>query len=498
MLFNSLTYLLFLSFILVIYWMAPHRFRLMILLVGSYFFYMSWKAEYGLLLFGLTLVNYFAGLLVKREGAPASQNRLVFIAAVAINLSMLALFKYTNFFIDSSFSLAGFLTGAPALATSNAAKAAELPIILPLGISFFVFEFIHYLTDIYKGKAPPIKNPLRFGVFAAFFPSQIAGPIKRFEDFDRQVGEVKRFSAEQFQAGLFLIIQGTFKKVVLGDNLARLVQVGFDHCHGLSSLDAWAAVAAFTLQIYYDFSGYTDIGIGSAKMLGYQLPENFNMPYIAKNMSEFWHRWHISLSTWLRDYLYIPLGGSRQGKVMQMRNLCLTMLLGGLWHGASWTFVLWGAFHGLGLIICHTWEAVAKRVSIFQNQSLQPVWNAASWAITLLFVMFGWVLFRAQNMDQVAAITGAMLNPFGVSAYDCQVFRMFFESTLPLAFSLYLIFNLYQRFASSRPEIDGMNWTQRWWVNIPPPLRVAVYAGSAVLISGLAPTKSIPFIYFQF
>ena len=535
MLFNSFEYLIFLPLVLACYWFSPSRFRLAILLLASYAFYMSWRAEYGLLLFCLTLVNFVFGLFLSQNesgarqteaqlsspkkgsgearlssskkgsgaeppGAPPSR-RLLFVAAIAANLASLAVFKYTNFFLGSAHSLLA-LVGQWTHTVLVQPTQESLPIILPLGISFFVFEFIHYLADIYKGQAP-IRNPLRFGLFAAFFPSQIAGPIKRFEDFDAQALEEKKFDPRLFQSGIMLIIQGMFKKVALGDNLAALVATGFSNCQQISCTDAWVAVVAFALQIYYDFSGYTDIGRGSANLLGYRLPENFKMPYIACSVAEFWHRWHISLSTWLRDYLYIPLGGSRNGKFAQMRNLMVTMLLGGLWHGASWTFVLWGAYQGLGLVVCHSWDAFAKRISIFQNKNLTLLWDNASRCLTFLFVLFGWVLFRAENLQQFRTICGDMLGFSTVmqSAYDLQLMRMFVESPLPLAFGLYGIFNLALTAAKQRSDAELTRNDPRnldWWLHAPVSARIVAVAGAACLILGFAPRAAVPFIYFQF
>lgn len=499
MLFNSFEYLIFLPLVLACYWFSPSRFRLSILLVASYAFYMSWRAEYGLLLFGLSLVNFFFGFLVSKAAESQSKKRLCFIAGITANLATLAVFKYTNFFLDSGHSLLSIIAK---LSNTNLVQNAgheALPIILPLGISFFVFEFIHYLVDVYKGQEP-IKNPLRFGLFAAFFPSQIAGPIKRFEDFDAQALEEKKFDPQLFQSGIVLIMQGLFKKVALGDNLAPLVAIGFTNCQQISCMDAWTAVIAFTLQIYYDFSGYTDIGRGSANLLGYRLPENFNMPYIARSVSEFWHRWHISLSTWLRDYLYIPLGGSRNGRFAQMRNLMITMLLGGLWHGASWTFVFWGAYQGLGLVVSHSWEAFAKRFNIFQNKSLTLLWDNSSRALTLLFVIFGWVLFRAENMQQFQTVCADMLGFASVmqSAFDLQVLRMFAESPLPLAFGLYALFNLALHSARQTESNPPESEPKQWWLQAPLSARVVAVAAVGCLILGLAPRAAVPFIYFQF
>lgn len=499
MLFNSFCYLFFLPLVVLLYWNAPKRLRLLLLLISSYVFYMSWRIEYGLLLFGLTALNYLFGLALASDYYAKSVKRLTFVAALSINLATLGIFKYTNFFFSSAYSF-WHIASSTRASLPGETTLADLQIVLPLGISFFVFEFIHYLADVYTSKAPPIKSPLRFALFAAFFPSQIAGPIKRFEDFDAQAQAEKRFSFNEFQFGLYLIVLGLFKKCALADNFSNLANIAFENCHKIGCLDAWAGVLAFTFQIYYDFSGYTDIGIGSAKLLGYNLPPNFNMPYIAKNMSEFWRRWHISLSTWLRDYLYIPLGGSKHGVPAQMRNLCITMLLGGLWHGASWTFVFWGAFQGLGLVIAHSWESITGQIAIFKNESLKSLWNGSAWVITFLFVMFGWVLFRARTLDQAAAIYSSMFNFYQWgSIYDNQVFRIFTESTLPIGILSYALFYNVQKLVLRRrgfQETHESAWLT--WLQLPLEARALAFIGICVFIIGLAPTISSPFIYFQF
>lgn len=503
MLFNSFTYLVFLPAVVALYWVVPHRARLLLLLIASYIFYMNWKASYGLLLFGMTVGNYLLGLLVDKASRPATK-RLWFIAGITANLGLLALFKYTNFLVDFAWQSLSFylhLTKqVPLLGT-----APELPIILPLGISFFVFEFIHYLSDIFKGQEP-IKNPLRFALFAAFFPSQIAGPIKRFEDFDQQARKNACFDRDLFHEGIFFIMQGMFKKVVLGDNLALLVQPGFAHADILGPLDAWLTVLAFTFQIYYDFSGYTDIGRGSAMLLGYRLPENFNMPYLAKNMSEFWHRWHMSLSTWLRDYLYIPLGGSRAGKLLQMRNLMITMLLGGLWHGAAWTFVLWGGYQGLGLIIAHSWQSIAEKKPFFLKSSTRLFWDNLSRFVTFIFVMGGWVLFRAENFPQALSMYRAMAGLAAIVDTDISIRAMVANSILPAAFCLYIGFFFLHKWwqeqnkkAQSKLQAQAAMWPHlSWWLTPPYAARVVSLAALAYLILGMSPHQAIPFIYFQF
>lgn len=493
MLFNSLTYIIFLPLVALIYWLIPQRFRYPVLLVASYFFYMSWMRVYGFLLFGLTAANFLLGLLIARTHK-RSLRRIVFVAGITVNLGCLALFKYTNFFIDSIRQSCQFMSStfhAPAL---PAGSFSALPIILPLGISFFVFEFIHYLTDVFKG-AKPMASPIRFGLFAAFFPSQIAGPIKRFQDFELQLLKAAGFQKDLFRSGVLLIMQGMFKKVVLGDNLAPLAQVGFSQPQTMGTLDAWVCVIAFALQIYYDFSGYTDIGRGSAMVLGFTLPENFNMPYIATSISDFWHRWHISLSTWLRDYLYIPLGGSRKGKSKAAANLCITMLLGGLWHGASWHFVVWGGFHGSLLAGNRVVDELIAKNKYLGQASRTWWWTAMARFSTFIFVCLGWVVFRANNMEQALGVYQAMFSWRPSTATEATIVELFMQSALPVALTLYAMayatMKLYRRLHEFLP-LAIRNF------RTPGYAQLVALAGFAIMVVGLAPQKSIPFIYFRF
>jgi len=436
LLFNSFEYLVFLPVVVLAYWLVPRQAKPVLLIAASYFFYMYSFKVYGLLLLGLTVANYLLGLLVSRF-EERQWRRLVLIAGIAINLSMLGLFKYTNFILDSINKSCAWLGHALALPIQNGVGLSDLPIILPLGISFFVFEFIHYLVDIYKGSAP-VKNPLRFALFASFFPSQIAGPIKRYQDFDKQLDEKPQVTFDQFASGLFLIAQGLFKKTALGDNLAPIVKAGFDNPNLMGTFEGWLCITAFAFQIYYDFSGYTDIGRGSAKLLGYSLPENFNMPYIANSLKEFWHRWHMSLSTWLRDYLFIPLGGSRGKESQVSANLITTMLLGGLWHGASWTFVLWGLFHGLGLAINRYWDRQLSKAPVLSAAANSPLGIASAHVLTFVTVLCGWVLFRAKTVPEAIGVFSSMFSVRAASI-DCEVAHAFFNSPVPAAIGVYLM-----------------------------------------------------------
>jgi alginate O-acetyltransferase complex protein AlgI len=382
MLFNSDAYLIFLPTVVVLTWALPARFRPLFLLVASYFFYAYWNASFLLLIIGLTAVNYVIGLL---QGASLPRRRSWLLLALAADLGALAIFKYLGLMEQSAVRLASIL-GLPA-------DLPALRLVLPLGLSFFTFEFIHYQVDLYRGDKP-VRDPVRFALFPAFFPTQIAGPIKRYQDFDRQVASPPRFSAVLAVDGLQLIGRGLFKKAI-ADTLAPTVAVVFAAPAGAHLIDAWVALIAFGLQIYLDFSGYTDIGRGSAQLLGYTVPENFRSPYLATSARDFWRRWHMSLSSWLRDYLYIPLGGSRHGATRTQLNLMVTMALGGLWHGAAWHFVVWGAGHGVALAVNREWQERATR-----GLGRIAIPALAAWAAIQLTVLLLWSLFRVASLEQ--------------------------------------------------------------------------------------------------
>ncbi|MBX9953093.1 MAG: MBOAT family protein [Candidatus Obscuribacterales bacterium] len=513
MLFNSFEYLVFLPVVVLAYWLVPRQAKPVLLIAASYFFYMYSFKVYGLLLLGLTAANYVLGLLVSRFEKREAR-RLILIAGIAVNLSMLALFKYTNFILDSLNTSCAWLGRVLALPLDKGVGVADLPIILPLGISFFVFEFIHYLVDIYKG-SKPVKNPLRFALFASFFPSQIAGPIKRYQDFDKQLDEKPEVTFDQFASGLFLIAQGLFKKTALGDNLAPIVKAGFDNPNLMGTFEGWLCITAFAFQIYYDFSGYTDIGRGSAKLLGYSLPENFNMPYIASSLREFWHRWHMSLSTWLRDYLFIPLGGSRGSEAQTCANLITTMLLGGLWHGASWTFVLWGLFHGFGLAVNRVWDKVLAKTPALSGAANSWVGLSIAHVVTLVTVLCGWVLFRAKTLPEAIGVFTAMFTP-RLAQLDCEVSHAFFNSPVPAAICIYLLIlgsaacvKLLERIADSSydgakdlPGLDLKSVTGSRTSSTAAPLPAMAHLGISFFIGlvllAFCRGESQPFIYFQF
>jgi D-alanyl-lipoteichoic acid acyltransferase DltB (MBOAT superfamily) len=494
MLFTSLSYLFFFPVVFALYWLAPKEWRRGLLLVASYVFYMCWIPTYGLLLFLLTLVNFVFGLAIDRY---RSQGKTILTVGLVANIGALIYFKYTNFFLDS---LKNALTAAEPWFKLSV-SAADVPlvnVILPLGISFFVFEFIHYIVDVYRGHKP-IKNPLDFGLFAAFFPSQIAGPIKRFQDFEHQLTDLKPLNPTLAHNGITLILQGLFKKVALSDNLSPIVSAGYAHVHNLSTLDAWLAATGFTILVYLDFSGYTDMGRGSAMLLGFSLPDNFALPFFATSLIAYWRRWHISLSSWLRDYLYIPLGGNRVSRMRKHINLFITMTLGGLWHGAAWHYVIWGAMHGLMLGVNQEYDAAVKGKSAFEKLHASVWGKLLGVFITFQSVNFSLVIFRSSSLEQAFVVYGRMLTPH--AAVGEPLVNMLCISTLPVALFAYVMYFLlsngdrlpvmqnFKAYLGSRAALASVcGW----------PTRIAIYAGSFLAAIGFSPSNASPFIYFQF
>jgi alginate O-acetyltransferase complex protein AlgI len=361
------------------------RAGIMVLVMASLVFYGAWRPVYLLLLLGSVGVNFVLGLAMEKP----ERRRMVGLFGVALNLSVLGFFKYANFLIETAHDVSG-------------AQLAHLDIILPLGISFFTFQQIAYLVDVMRG-AKVERDIVSFTLFVSFFPHLIAGPLVHHAEMIPQFKRERLGRSAWLAAqGWAIFVAGLFKKVVIADNLAQFANPSFAHVDiggSLPSEWAWLAILAYTLQIYFDFSGYSDMAIGLALMFGIRLPVNFRSPYKARSIIEFWRRWHITLSRFLRDYLYIPLGGNRFGTVRRYLNLMLTMLLGGLWHGAGWTFLIWGGLHGLYLVVNHQWRDHKRRWPD------GAVGRAAAWALTFIAVVIAWVFFRARTL----AGAGAML-----------------------------------------------------------------------------------------
>lgn len=488
MLFNSVSYLLFFPAVFAIYWLSPAgKTRQVILLLASYFFYMSWLPQYGLLLLGLTAINYLLGLVISRSRNWA---RTAFLCGIFANLGSLCYFKYADFILQSCAGFLNFFSSHLGMSFGAVSFPAQ-HIILPLAISFFAFEFIHYLYDVRKGDKP-IESFLEFALFASFFPSAIAGPIKRYQDFLVKIRSKPSFRTSSFNEGLSLLLQGLFKKVALADNLAIIANQGFQSFSDLGAAESWIAVLSFTFQIYFDFSGYTDMGRGSALMLGVELPRNFNMPYLATNVSDFWKRWHISLSTWLRDYLYIPLGGNRCDGIRRQINLLLTMLLGGLWHGAAWHYVAWGLIHGFGLVIYHSYCEAASKSEMLLNFHRSAVSKYLSILITFVFIVVTWVFFRAESIPQALSVLSKMVMG-GHSTVLNDVIR---ASVFPYAMTLYLVYAI--SFAKGIVMLPANVRLLRDKVFSQAPIRIPCYFGAYLAALGFSAPQLSAFIYFQF
>src|ERR1700734_4165805 len=379
MLFNTPQFFAFLAIVLLLFYCAPRSWRKYILLAASYFFYMSFIPKFILLLLALTAIDYTAARWISAVAAPRSR-KTALVISLAANLGLLGFFKYYNFFAANIAHL-----------FHKPSDAFALSIILPLGISFHTFQSMSYVIDVYRQEQDPITNPIDYALFISFFPQLVAGPIVRAREFFGDLYHWQRPTSDDVLRGLLLLILGLAKKVVMADQFAQIANGYFqDVSKHPGMVSAWSAVIAFGIQIYFDFSGYTDMAIGMAKLLGFHFPVNFRRPYLASSITDFWHRWHISLSRWLRDYLYIPLGGNRNGRLETYRNLMLTMLLGGLWHGASWNFVVWGGYHGALL----SFERMFRR----KDSTVESRWTGLyplQALITFALVMIGWVFFRA-------------------------------------------------------------------------------------------------------
>jgi D-alanyl-lipoteichoic acid acyltransferase DltB (MBOAT superfamily) len=400
MLFNTFQFAYFFALLLPLYWLLPHVPQNWLLLAASYYFYSCWDPRFLALLVISTLMDYACGLAVDKIEEP--HKRKLFVAlSMALNLGMLGYFKYYNFFAESMQALL--------IRAGLHVPLSHLNVVLPIGISFYTFQSMSYVIDVYRREIKPTRNLIEFAAFVSFFPHLVAGPIMRPTTLLPQVHNKRRFDIQQFYHGWYLIMWGLTKKVVVADNLADIVTDLFGRWQSIDGGLALIAVYAFAFQIYCDFSGYTDAARGIAKCLGFELSLNFNLPYFATNPRDFWSRWHISLSTWLRDYLYITLGGNRGGTWRTYRNLMLTMVIGGLWHGANWTFVAWGFYQGLLLVAHRALEPWLKKL-----EPTDPV-HKACWAGFRMFVMFhlvcvGWLFFRAGTIPQAFGMLNAIVN----------------------------------------------------------------------------------------
>jgi D-alanyl-lipoteichoic acid acyltransferase DltB (MBOAT superfamily) len=470
MLFDSTAYVLFLILVVLIYWRLPFRKQNYLLLAASYFFYAWWDWRFLILMAGSTLVDY----LVARKIAASSDQRarrLLLFFSLVLNFSFLGVFKYFNFFVDSAAHLAALL-GLKQIPVSL------WRILLPPGISFYTFQEVAYIVDVYHRKVEPAKSLVDYALFISLFPHLIAGPIQRPSHLLPQVQKPRTWDAPKAFDGLILILEGLFRKVVIADNCALLANAAFDGSFGgPNAMTVLLGTYAFAWQIYGDFSGYSSIARGSAQLLGFHFMVNFRQPYLAESLQDFWRRWHISLSTWLRDYLYIPLGGNRLGNLRTYINLMLTMLLGGLWHGANWTFVVWGGIHGVGLAIERLFAGTRE---ITSSSGFLGRWGRR--IILFHVVCLAWIFFRVPSLsgawEQIVSLAVWQWSPAYLTAF------------LFLAVYAGILFLLDLQLEHSNAEHVFASRSYGW--------RVATGIAFCVLITLFGANQDSAFIYFRF
>ncbi len=394
--FASLIFLwLFLPLVLALYWVLPRRHRNALLTVASLIFYAYGAHSFVLILILLVAINYGAGLLIGDDHFTERRRNLFLTVAIIVNLGVLSYWKYGGFLDQQVVNISALVGGHSHRTIST---------VLPLGISFFTFHNLSYLIDLRREVKPPIRKPVDFATYITMFPQLVAGPIVRYHEIADQLPEERPDRLGDLAAGFPRFAHGLFKKVVIADTIAPVADAAFGIHSGLSTSTAWLGVLAYTLQIYFDFSGYSDMAIGLGRMFGFRLPENFDRPYSASSVTDFWRRWHMSLSRWFRDYLYIPLGGNRGGSRRTYLNLVTVFALTGLWHGAAWSFLIWGLYHGSLLIL--------ERRNRATREPHANAWGRRAW--TLLLVMLGWVLFRADGIPAAARMYWSMFTPHGL------------------------------------------------------------------------------------
>ena len=483
MLFNSIEFFLFFPFVFITYYLIAPKYRWLFLLVASYYFYMSWKPEYAILIMASTVIDYFTGLAIGKSSSKKTRLSLLLLS-LSTNLGLLFTFKYFNFFIDSINSITGLMPDGPTL--------SNVDLILPVGISFYTFQTLSYTIDIYKGNQQPERHFGKFALFVSFFPQLVAGPIERSVHLLPQFSRKVRFDYNQVVSGLRLMLWGLFKKMVIADRLALIVNEVYGSHENYAGFQLMLGTVFFAFQIYCDFSGYSDIAIGAARALGFDLMTNFRIPYFSKSIREFWSRWHISLSTWFRDYVYIPLGGNRASEPRWFFNLFITFLISGLWHGANWTFVIWGALHGFYLIAAIVRDKLVARfnVSWLKFNSNNLVGRVANMGLTFALVCLGWVFFRADNVSEALAIIQNMAH---ISKSQIGVYTFGNGLKDELLISLLLLpLMLLVEFLTRKGTVEGIVVQLPWYV------RWMLYLLFGVLVTLFSVFGNQEFIYFQF
>lgn len=496
MLFNSYEFLLFFPLVTLIYFLVPSaKFRRVWLLVSSYFFYMCWEARYALLILFITVVTYLAGIVIASSDSTVKR-RIALVISFASCLSVLFVFKYIGFVVDTMNSILHVLN---VTAIDN-----KISLILPVGISFYTFQALSYTVDVYRKETSVEKNFLRYALFVSFFPQLVAGPIERSKNLISQINEVPEkknlWNSERILAGFYLMLWGMFVKVVIADRISKISDAVFDSYYRYGRFGLIFGSIAFSIQIYCDFSAYSTIAIGAAKVMGFTLMDNFNTPYFSMTIKEFWRRWHISLSTWFRDYLYIPLGGNRCSKARKYFNLFITFLVSGLWHGANWTYVVWGGLHGIYQIVGEVMSPLVIKIEDFLEIKRDRFsYKLGRMLGTFMLADVAWIFFRASTIKDALGYIARMIKiddsfaifdcnayDFGISHYEMNI--------LFIALLVMLAVSIMQYIGKSR--IDDIIVNQ----NIVFKTVVIFIFVMAILIYGMyGPELSAEdFIYFQF
>jgi len=497
MLFNSVDFLIFFPIVTLIYFLIPYKIRYIWLLVCSYYFYMCWNAQYALLLFASTFVTWLSGIALdrtaKKEQDDPARTRSKGIVAISLvlNLTLLFFFKYANFTIENLNALLA--------RTGVTLRVPKLDLLLPVGISFYIFQALSYTIDVYRGDVQVERNLLRYMVFVSFFPQLVAGPIERSSRLLGQFYEKHRFSYDRTVRGLLLMLWGYFQKMVVADRLSVLVDQVFNYSSYYQGFTILVGALFFAVQIYCDFAGYSTIAVGAAQIMGFDLMENFHRPYFAVSVADFWRRWHISLTTWFRDYLYIPLGGNRKGKWAKYRNIMIVFLTSGLWHGANWTYVIWGGLNGLYQIIgAQTQKLRAGCRRLFGIRENTGSARLLSTVVTFLLVDFSWIFFRAATLADAVTVLRQLFSAFNPwvlfdgTLYTLGLSRIDFWVGVLAILTIFAVDWLHEKNVHIRDWVLKQNWIFRWVLYF-----IALFA---ILIFGFYGPNydAAQFIYFQF
>ncbi len=501
MLFNSFDFLLFFPIVTLIYFLIPHKFRYIWLLVTSYYFYMSWNPEYAVLIAVSTVITFLSGIFIDRSKTVKTK-KLCVAASFVLNLAILFFFKYFNFasdLVETFLVRIGIIYDVPSLS-----------LLLPVGISFYTFQALSYTLDVYRGELKPERNLAKYALFVSFFPQLVAGPIERSKNLLPQFDEVHKFNFDRMKSGLQLMLWGLFQKMIIADRSAILVNEVYNNIHNYNGIIVFFATILFAFQIYCDFAGYSSIAIGAARVMGFKLMQNFNSPYFATSIPDFWKRWHISLTSWFRDYLYIPLGGNRKGEFRKYLNISIVFLVSGLWHGARLNFVVWGLIHAIMQVVSLTTE---KKRSVLRKKyvpkKLCGVYNFLRILMTFALTTFAWIFFRANNLSDAFIVIKNMFTPYPLLSdflntasfssmtglyqayFPAAVFNLREVILVTVCIVIMFVVEFIRQKGGIQTKFEKLPFFIRW-----PILYIFIFA---ILIFGVYGSTAVQqFIYFQF